>query len=233
MHKFLPLLLLAGSCAAPPNRDALQTWGELRDVLREGQTQGRVELSLAQHPGCYGIGAIEGLAGEVVVLDGDVSVSRAASPSRVEPATGPRAGERATLLALADVESWSVHPMEAVADMDAFEVALHTAAATVGKDPREPLVFVAEGRLATLDAHVLNGSCPFASPAPEHEPYRARLEGVDVTLVGVLADGAEGVLTHHGRTSHVHVLTQDEQPLAAHVDELCFQGGFNLLLPRR
>ncbi len=229
----LSLALLMAACNGPSQAPKLQTWGELRSVLRDGETQGRVELSRASAPGLYGLGAVAGLKGEVLVVDGEVWVSRATASDSAGMAGPPLEGEQATLLALGSVEQWSASVLPVTSDMKALELAVRTAAEAAGCDPTQPVPFVIEGIAASLDLHVLNGACPSASPPPEHEPYRASLDSAEVLLVGFYAEGMAGKLTHKGASSHVHVLTGGAQRVVGHVDGLRLSAGARLRVPER
>ena len=231
---FLAILPL-GACSNPGEAPEVSSWGALKSVLREGQTQGRVELAEAVAPGTWGLGAVEGLGGEVLVEDGVVWLSRAVSPEAVGPAEHPGPGEQATLLALSRVEAWGESELPAVSDLGALEEEVRSAAVAQGLDTDQPFLFVVEGMTAALELHVLNGACPFASPppAPEQMPYRAALDSTPVLLVGVYAEGSAGVLTHHGSSSHVHVLTKGALPTVGHVDGLRLLAGAELRVATR
>lgn len=230
----LSLALSTAACSSPPRHVDLSSWGELRAVLKEGETQGRVELARAAEPGTYGLGAVEGLRGEVLVLDGEVWVSRAASPEAVGPAGPPLEGEQATLLAVAQVESWSESALPAAANIALLERQVLGAVESADLDRSAPVPFIIEGTAVELELHVLNGACPFADPPPaaERAPYRAALGHTEVTLVGLYAEGAAGVLTHHGSSLHVHVLTGGPASVVGHVDGLRLLEGARLRVPK-
>ena len=105
-------------------------------------------------------------------------------------------------------------------------------AVAAGLDVTRPFPFVVEGRFASLDAHVVNGMCPMrAEPTSEHAPARIHLEMAEGKLVGIHAQGQGGVLTHHGTTTHVHVLIPGTRPRMGHVDGVDLAAGATLLLP--
>ncbi|MCA8979502.1 MAG: acetolactate decarboxylase [Planctomycetes bacterium] len=231
----LALLLpaLAG-CAATSADPELRSWGELRRVLRGGEVEGRVELEAECRPGDFGLGALEGLAGEVLVRDGEAWVSRSAADGTLEPARRAQPGERATLLVLAQVDEWTEVRLPELDGLAALETAVADEARRAGVDTDRPFVFLLDGTVVDLELHVLNGACPFAQPPPppEHMPHRARIQGRTLQLLGIYAQGAEGVLTHHGRASHVHCLSEGATPVVGHVDELHLAAGARLRLPR-
>lgn len=224
------------ACAAAPRNPEFSSWGELRRVLKLGETGGRVDLSVAAKEKCFGIGALAGLAGEVIVIDGRVWVSEADGSSRVTPARLARSGEQATLLALAEVDAWDpIEPGEGAAlhgNFEEFGELFRRACMDRGLDLERPIPFLIEGEVASLDLHVLGGACPYANPdlPPETAPFRATITNMPVRLVGFYAEGMQGRLTHHGSNTHVHVLTQDGDPIVAHVESFVLASG-RLFIP--
>ena len=64
----MTLWLLASGCAATAREDAgVCNWGTIREVLREGRSEGRVELARALGPSSVAVGALADLAGEITV----------------------------------------------------------------------------------------------------------------------------------------------------------------------
>jgi acetolactate decarboxylase len=82
-------------------------WGSMRAALHDGQTQGRVTLAhVVAKPHAYGVGALEGLAGEVAIFDGQCWIAQPDDQGSVSVAHGP--GEYvATLLTIAYVPTWN------------------------------------------------------------------------------------------------------------------------------
>ncbi|HIG12278.1 MAG: hypothetical protein ABGY71_10380 [bacterium] len=229
------LALFLGACQAPSRAVEIQSWGELRTVLREGKTEGRVALAAAAEPELYGLGAVAGLRGEVLVNDGVVWVSCATAPDAVGPARQPEEGEEATILILAKVSEWATSELGAMASMVDLEAALRAAGEAAGYDTTKPFPFLIEGTAAGLSLHVLNGACPMASnnPDPERAPYVAELDHTQIALMGFYAENMAGVMTHHDSALHVHVLTTGSLPVVGHVDELQLVRGARLQVPRR
>src|SRR6185436_15409534 len=69
-------MLLVG-CAKPTWDGRVENWGEMRPVMREGQTEARVQLSeVVKRPHAYAVGAVESLDGEIVIEDGKCWLAR-------------------------------------------------------------------------------------------------------------------------------------------------------------
>jgi hypothetical protein len=228
----MTLLLLAWGCAATPREDAgVRTWGTMREVLREGRRQGRVELAQALGPSSVAVGALADLAGEITVDRGVLHLAEvvdAAVPDGAR-ARAARPDEQAALLLCADVPAWSEHALPAAADLDALEEAVREAALRQSLDVRRPFPFRIEGRALRLELHVVDGSCPIAHPDGP-PPWRYLGLDVDAVWIGFHAQDAAGELTHHGRRTHTHALVEGGAT-GGHVDDVRLASGARLFLP--
>ena len=234
MRASTTLLLVASlarpAFAAPPT---VERWGALREVLREGRTEGRVALRELGGAGAVGLGALEGLAGEVVIVDGEVWVTRADGESGA--ATTKAGGdELATFAVVSRVADWTEHRLERDLDLDGLEAELRRLGVEQGLGDAVSLPFIVDGRFRDLEGHVLNGACPFASDGPPPDELaprpveRSRSRG---RLVGFWSAEPPGVLTHHGSRTHVHALLGRGRPAGGHVDAVTIRAGSTLRLP--
>ena len=213
--------------AGPP----VAHWGGMREVLREGRSEGRVALEDVVGPRSVGVGATAGLAGEITVVGGRVHVAEVVDAAAQDGVRvrGPAAGEHATLLVLADVDAWSEHGLPDVADLAALEASVRAIAEANGIDPERPFPFRVEGTARSLRLHVIDRVCPIAHPDGP-PPWRWSAEEAPVVLVGFHAEGSAGKLTHHGRASHVHAVVAGGE-VSGHVDDVAFAPGARLFLP--
>lgn len=76
-------VLLVG-CVTSGKDVPVESWGEMLPVMRQGQTQARVQLcDVVKQSHAYGIGAVEGLDGEIVIDDGRCWAARVRGQSLV------------------------------------------------------------------------------------------------------------------------------------------------------
>ena len=238
-----PLLFAAcatesSTTAAPaPVQNALrpkfqvQHWGGMREVLRGGQTQGRVALADVVSPSTFAVGALAGLAAEVTIVSGEIHLAEvrdALVPNGLHLRT-PAEDDQATLLVAADILEWTEHHLPAANDIEALELSVRTLAESNQIDISQPFPFRIEGTATALGLHVLNHSCPIANPDGP-EPWRFNGANTPVVLVGFHATDSAGKLTHHGQSSHIHALLQD-QAVSGHLDNVRFGAGARLFLP--
>ena len=211
----------------------VEYWGAMKAVLRDGETQGRVSLTEVLGPNAVAVGALQGLAAEITVVDGVThlaEVTEAGSGLELN-VRAPAEGEQATLLVLAHVESWTEHSLPNVSELDELERAVRDIAEAQGINIRKPFPFKVRGTASHLHVHVLNHSCPIADP---DGPDPWTFDGVDedVVLVGFYASDAAGVLTHHGQSSHIHAVIQ-AQGVSGHLDSIGLSERARLFLPAK
>lgn len=222
-----------GPCAtwmAPPSK--VRSWGTMREVMRDGLIAGRVGVREVARPGTYGLGALEGLRGEVTIDNGVAHVSVVENGAARERLAEP--GDRAALLVVGHVRKWSAHALPAIGSLTELEDFIARTARAAGLAPStEPFLLRVEGSFQELSMHVVNGSCPRAHPEGP-APWRLSAGSGQGVLVGIYAEGREGTLTHHGRRIHVHALlrTLEGRPLSGHVDGLSMTAGGRLQLPQ-
>jgi len=217
---------------APVASTTVQLWGTLRDVLRDGHTEGRVTLTDVVRPGSYGIGALTDLAGEITIDAGVAHVVELQDGKLVLRPAEP--ADQATLLVVAQVDAWDSVELPAASNLDELEDAILDKVRAAGLDPTaEPIPVRIKADFKELDLHVLTGSCPYAHP---EGPPPWRLKGVAASgvMVGLYVEGRVGVLTHHGRRTHLHAIvrTSDGRSVEGHVEAASLKAGGQLQLPR-
>jgi alpha-acetolactate decarboxylase len=223
--------------ASPP---AFEQFGTMREVMHDGSTGGRVALAHVHERGCYAVGALAGLAGEVTVDDGVVYVERCPGSTpglgTFPPDSPLPQDQQATLLSVARVAAWRDVPLADAVDDAALTAALAGAlrnAIGAQQEQQQPVPFRVEGTVAELTVHCVRGQSP-TDPADRSKLPWTRTTGqpVSVTLIGFYAPGREGELTHHGTALHVHALLLiDGRRTAAHADKFRLQPGGSLQIP--
>lgn len=229
------LLTFAG-CASPKWDGTVAQWGSMREVLGEGKTEARVSLAEAsRRRHAFGVGAMQGLNGEVLVLDSVPWTARVEGPARIRVRAADT-DSQSTFLAVACVPTWVSVTIGGDIAADQFDASVRDLAAAAGLDVSLPIPFVIEGELTGLRGHVMNGVCPMRGTEPaisaEHAPYRVSIDHADGTLVAFYAENSAGQLTHHDSKTHVHVLIRGASPLVAHVDEVGVKAGAVVRFPK-
>jgi hypothetical protein len=222
---------------AAPDESGLRTFGALRAVMLRGDVARKVDLQDLLTSDAHGVGAVDGLAGEITFDRGVLWLSTpdgagGATTARIEPGQTTDAG--AALLAWRPTPTWSETTLATPVTLRELGERVAEAAVAAGIDPSQPLPFRVEGRLEGLRYHVVDGAKLPPGPS-SHEAHQAAgvavaHEAVDATLVGMFSLHHVGVFTHHAETTHVHVTVAD--PLGSgHVDAVTVPAGARLFLP--
>lgn len=219
MRRVTALITLTfAACGAAPDaavRPDVQTWGSMREALRDARSEARIRLSDAAVGTSVGVGALAGLAGEVTILDGRALVARAA-PDGTCQITDADDDDHATLLVTASVPAWRSLPLPDCPDYAALDAAIGSVLRSHGFDPGRATPVRIRGRAANATYHVIAGACPIANPTGT-PPWRFQGPLAQVELVGIYAEGAAGRLTHHVHTSHLHLVADGHM---GHLDDI-------------
>lgn len=214
---------------------AIHQFGTMRSVMREGLTESRTSLTDWKGPDTIAVGAVEGLDGEITIVDGGVWVSRVRDGRVLTSGPAVQEDDHATLLVASREQRWQTIRLDAPLAGADLEAAVERAAAQHGVDTSQPFPFVIQATAASLDMHVINGFCPHSGgeAAVDRQPLRIALENpTPVTIVGFYARDSQGVLTHHGTSTHAHALFDGrEGRVTGHIDSVGVRAGALLRLP--
>jgi hypothetical protein len=216
-----------------PSTPDVRVFGALRAIMHEGRTGAQVGIAQATStPHAYGVGALSGLRGEITIIDGLPWLAFPDGGGGIRVQSGEADGETAALLAVANVNAWREIVIGKDIVPNELDERIEERLAANGLDIEKPIPIMVEGHCFDVSWHVLAGGAPGAS----HEAHmRAAVTGVlregGGTLVGFFSKHHEGVMTHMGQRTHLHVMTSDHAVMG-HVDRAGIRAGSRLLLPR-
>ena len=238
--RVLPLFLLLTACAGvqrssgDPWNGQVRVDGALRPMLHEGKTGAVVKLSrLLPDDALYAVGALAGLTGEVTVVGGNVYLSYG-KEQRPAAEMAENSEAEAALLVSARVPAWRLMKTDAMIQFENLDDEITALATQAGMDVNGRIPFVVEGRVRELEWHVLSGPPP-ADASEDHEDHLEnatafRLPTAQATLVGFYSPSDEGVFTHMGSKTHVHVVA-GTPPATGHVDHVIVLPGATVKFP--
>ena len=211
--------------------------GNFKQMVHAGDTSGKVALAPpVRAAGTYGVGALAGLRGEILIWDGKVLVTPGESASGSTQA--PRADDQAALLVTAWVREWGEGPVARDMTQQEFERFVIDSARSMGIDINQPFPFIVIGEVINYTWHVVTGTSKHPGERAQHQQGHASdrtFSGAknESKLVGFFsAEELEGVLSHPGERFHVHYADNDIKT-SGHLDSFGVAGGARLLLPKR
>jgi acetolactate decarboxylase len=205
--------------------------GAQRDVLA-GDIRGRVELEpLTDLQDLYGLGPLEGVKGEITILDSTTYIARVTGDNRVSVETGFH--QRACFLVYSQIPRWrKVDLPDHVRDEQSLEQELPRLATEYGLDPSHPFPFLLRGQPDCVVFHVLNKTDDLLHSPEQHEKAKVKfvLEKTEVEIIGFHSHKHRGIFTPGHSSIHIHLKSKDGS-VSGHVDTLSFPEGIDLFFP--
>ncbi|ASM71191.1 MULTISPECIES: acetolactate decarboxylase [Roseobacteraceae] len=237
--KLIPLTLFAVTLPCFTFAQELTAHGNFRHMIHSGETDGTIALDTLTAPSAWGLGAIAGLRGEILIRDGAILVSRGDDAhARVAP---PEAGEEAVVLAYGTVTDWQ--KIEIPHDMapDRLTHFIEIQAQSIGLDLDGGSPIRVQGSFPHLVWHVVTGEASAQGADGGHGRGHSNIQsgmniydeaGTTGEIVGVYTGAAlEGIASHPGKKLHLHFVSSDGMR-SGHVDEITIPAGAALLLPK-
>lgn len=233
--------LLSG-CGAPQDIPLAELvhFGGMHEAIGLGQHGGRVLLSdLTSRPHFYGVGALEGLRGEITI-DGSRAVITSYSASGSLEALAPE-NRQATMLVGRSIESWSTQTIAEPIGADTLDATMKRLIEKSGLPPGGPLVFTIEGEFSDVRLHVINGACLVHArmqkiKIPEEaRPFELETPTITGKLVGIYAQDAVGKLTNPATSVHAQLIFEDEATgleVTGHLERFGLAAGAVVGLPK-
>jgi acetolactate decarboxylase len=223
---------LALATASSALADDMRLIGDLRQI-GQGALVGTIALKdLTAMPDIYGLGMINGLQGELLVLDGKAYLGQT---GRVLSATDLGASSMVAFGAFATVPHWDSIPLpdevRSFKDLAAF---IATSLSDRKFDPAKPTPFRLTAKAIGLRWFVVGGMGNL-QPSPRDSFYRQIVRGGldDVVLeaYGFHSTAHRGIYTNPVSDIHMHFRTTDGTFVAHLDDEIVLQPGGQLLVP--
>ncbi|MGE5300022.1 MAG: acetolactate decarboxylase [Acidobacteriota bacterium] len=241
MKKILfPAVLLICCAAFAGERDAAQSfsvnwYGSFRKIIQGKDLGGVVPLERAlSGPHIYALGMISDAAGEVTVVDGDVSLNYG-KDGIGNAASEIKKGEESSLLVTASVGKWRTVPVPENMSEGELHAFVLEEARRAGISTREPFPFLIEGTIEKLVWSVLDGTDPELT-RQTHQLFFRKLVGyraeTPAVLIGFYPAELQSELAWPGEFWHVHVLFKNEKT-TGHVNAFSVEKGAILSLPAR
>ncbi len=194
--------------------------GAMKNVMWKGALGGTIELDTIQpKEGLYGLGPLEDLRGELLVINGESFVSRVGPNGEMLVEKSFKV--KAPFFVFAHEHNWSVKDLpETVTNIAELEVYLSARQPV----PSTPFVFRLSGTVERAEIHVQNlpEGTKVSSPKEAHQGQTGfLLENVSVDIVGFYSTQHHGVFTHHDSNVHMHLITADRSHMG-HLDHVIF-----------
>jgi alpha-acetolactate decarboxylase len=211
---------------------ALRFVGAQRETIMMGKRTALLDLrTLKNRPHVYGIGPIEGLAGEVTIANSRPALARVGADHLVHVAESYDSG--VPFFVWAEVPVWQTVAVPSdVRTFKDLETFVGNAGAKAGLTQAFPFAMTCRPDL--IDFHIVDAKPDTPPGMADHAKIQIQfdLRRQEATLVGFWSSQHQGIFTPMGTNIHVHFQTTDNK-LSGHVQSLDMAaGGMTLSLPK-
>jgi acetolactate decarboxylase len=227
----IPLILIfLFACTGPTENEqsvVVHHHGTLRDIMKKGDLSPKVDLRELEKEGLYALGAVNGLQGEILILDGKAYI---ASVEEGKLRIDRTYDHEASLLVRSHVKDWE--SFDIPEGMSTQKLAARIGEKAQGMGLEAPFPFRIEGRASSFTWHVIDweeGDTVHTHKKHKHSGLRGREMDRKVEVLGFYS-AESGIFTHHKSPMHMHVCTKNEE-LAGHLERIRVGKGMRLLLP--
>lgn len=196
----------------------------------KGQLVGTINLdTLSNRTHLYGLGPVEYLSGEILIMDGIAYKSTVISDTTMK--VEETYDIKAPFFGYATIPTWSEQALpDSIQSIRQLEEYLDNLTKTL---PR-PFMFKLMGTVEQASIHIVNlpkGSI-VSLPDEAHQGQKNyELKNEQAELIGFFSTEHKAIFTHHDTFLHLHLITSDKQKMG-HLDEVMFKKGtMKLFLP--
>lgn len=228
---FLLISLIYNNAFSQKTNPNVHIIGEMKNVMRKGQLYGNINLdTIANKINLYGLGPVEYLSGEILIIDGKSYKSTVTSDTTMQVVE--TYDVKAPFFGYTNISNWIEQNLpDTIQTIQQLEKYLDI----VTKNMPRPLMFKLSGTVEQATIHVVNlptGS-KVSSPEEAHKGLtHFEVKSTAVDILGFFSTEHKAIFTHHDTDLHMHLITSDRK-LMGHLDNLFLtSGGVKLYLPK-
>lgn len=215
---FLLFSLLIGLSSKAQN-SSVNVTGAMKSVMMKVELEGTISLDSLAHKGVYGLGPIEFLRGELLLLDGKIFNSSVGPGNSMQ--VEKIESVKAPFFVYAEVSKWKLVSLPtSVNSLKSLEDFLDK----LTPKNAEAFPFLLKGEINSADIHIVNlpKGRKVSSPKEAHLGLTDyNLKDRKVEMLGFFSRKHQTIFTHHDTFIHLHLITQDEKEMG-HLDEVDF-----------
>lgn len=204
--------------------------GEMKNVMWKGQLYGNIKLdTIANKTNLYGLGPVEYLAGEILIIDGKSFKSTVVTDTTMK--IEETYDIKAPFFGYGNISKWAEQTLpDKIQTIQQLEQYLDN----VTKSSPRPFMFKLSGTIEQAIIHIVNlpkGS-KISSPDEAHKGQKNyELKNEQSEIIGFFSTEHQAIFTHHDTYLHMHLMTTDRKKMG-HLDEVLFKKGtMKLYLP--
>jgi len=230
---FISILFLFSigfSAFAQQENNTVKVVGKMKDVMWKGELEGKINLdTISDQSNLYGLGPVEFLTGEILIIDGKAYKSTVISDTEMK--VEKTYDLKAPFFGFSTVKKWKKQDLpkhiQTIKDLELY-------LDEITENSPRPFMFKLSGIVEKATIHIVNlpENAKVSSPKEAHEgQVDYFLENENTDIVGFFSTEHQTIFTHHDTFLHMHLITKDRLKMG-HLDEVLFKKGeMKLYLP--
>lgn len=204
--------------------------GTMMKVMREGELSGTINLdTISNKEHLFGIGPLEYLKGELMIVDGKSYKSTVTSKGFIK--IEETFSAKAPFFVYATINKWKETSLpDSVQTIPQLESYLDQST----KNHTRPFAFRLITTLDKGEIHVVNlpSGTVVKSPEDAHKnQLSVKLKKQPAELVGFFSTEHKGIFTHHDSFVHIHLMTSDQKKMGHLENMMLKKGATKLYIP--
>jgi acetolactate decarboxylase len=205
------------------NNNVVKIVGAMRNVMHKGELFGTIDLDTIENKThLYGLGPLEYLKGEILILDGKGYKSIVINDTSMQVTETMKM--KAPFLGYANIQNWTETEFpDSISNIKQLENYLDL---TTKNYPR-PFLFKLTATVDSATIHIVNlaDGIKVSSPEEAHKGQKSfDLKNTAAEMIGFFSTQHQAILTHHDTYVHIHLITDDKQKMG-HLEELMLRKG--------
>lgn len=201
----------------------------MKNVMWKGQLSGNINLdTIANKTGLYGLGPVEYLAGEILIINGKSYKSSVAADNSIKVEETYHI--KAPFFSYANITRWKEQVLpDSIRTIKQLERYIES----ITRQYPYAFLFRLHGTIEKAIIHIVNlpqGST-VSSPNDAHKgQVNYEISNEQADIIGFFSTQHKAVFTHHDTFVHMHLITTDLKKMG-HLDQLFLGKAIKLYLP--
>ena len=209
----------------------VRSTGAMHKMMMSGDNSGKLDISAIKSRNLYGVGPLEGLKGEITILDGKPYIGTVSSSGK--PVVQKKWTESAVFFVHAESRNWKTMKVDGgIGSKKELDKFIADALKLYSIDKEEKAIFKVRAKARSLAYHIMNLKSEARISHQSHRSAKVmyELEGSNIEIVGFWAPKKMmGVYSHMGDRTHLHFVSKDEKH-SGHIDSLSLEPGSEILI---
>jgi acetolactate decarboxylase len=228
----LGIAILFGSCQTNSTKKETETnqldpsvkiVGAMQNVMHKGELFATINIdTIRNQRHLYGLGPVEYLQGEIMIIDGSGYKSTVINDTSMEVTETKEI--KAPFFGYANIDNWTEKELpDSILNIKQLENYLDQ---TTKNYPR-PFLFKITATVDSATIHIVNlpKGTKVSSPEEAHKGQKNfDIKDKPVEMLGFFSTEHQAIFTHHDTYVHIHLITGDKQQMG-HLEELMLKKG--------